>query len=263
VDRNELSRRITATLRADGRIRAAWLTGSLGRGDADRYSDVDVLAAVTEPDRTGLVEHWPAITDAIAPTVHVQWLGSTVVNHITADWLRFDVSFVDPDRLGERSADGLRPLFDPAGLTGRFGPPAADPGPDAATVARLTREFLRVLGLLPVVLGRSDHVVGASGAGLARTLLIQLMVAETGRADPGGALRLGAVLPAHRLAELAALPPIVATRDAVLAAHLACARLFLPLARTLADRSGAPWPADMLAALRRHLDRELGVRLPD
>jgi hypothetical protein len=262
TDRDALLVRLTAALRADERIRAAWLTGSLGRGSGDRYSDVDVLVAVADADRAALLDDWSGLADSVAPIVHTQRLGTAVVNHITAGWLRFDVSFVDPGELAERSADGLLPLFDRDGLAARLAGPVASAGPSAATVGRLTREFLRILGLLPVVLGREEYVVGASGAGLARTLLIQLMVEEVAAPDPGGALHLQGLLPADRLAQLDALPPIAATRESVLAVHLAAAGLFLPLARTLAERSGAPWPADMLTALREHLDRELGVPLP-
>jgi hypothetical protein len=71
-------------------------------------------------------------------------------------------------------------------------------------VARLNREFLRILGLLPVVLGREEYVVGASGAGLARTLLIQLMVEEVAAPGPGGALHLRGLLPVERLVALTA-----------------------------------------------------------
>jgi hypothetical protein len=262
TDRDALLVRLTAALRADERIRAAWLTGSLGRGSGDRYSDVDVLVAVADADRPALLDDWSGLADSVAPIVHTQRLGTAVVNHITAGWLRFDVSFVDPGELAERSADGLLPLFDRDELAARLAGPVASTGPSAATVGRLTREFLRILGLLPVVLGRDEYVVGASGAGLARTLLIQLMVEEVAAPDPGGALHLQGLLPADRLAQLTALPPIAATRESVLAVHLAAAGLFLPLARTLAERSGAPWPADLLAALRAHLDRELGVTLP-
>jgi predicted nucleotidyltransferase len=261
TDRDALLVRLTAALRADERIRAAWLTGSLGRGAGDRYSDLDVLVAVADADRPGLLDDWSGLADSVASIVHTQRLGTAVVNHITDGWLRFDASFVDPGDLSERSADGLLPLFDRDDLATRLGGPASSAGPSAATVGRLTREFLRILGLLPVVLGRDEYVVGASGAGLARTLLIQLMVEEVAAPDPGGALHLRGLLPPDRLAQLAALPPIAATRESVLAVHLAVADLFLPLARTLADRSGTPWPAEMLAALREHLDRELGVAL--
>ena len=115
---------------------------------------------------------------------------------------------------------------------------------------------MRVLGLLPIILGRDEYVVGASGAALLRGLVIRLMLLAT--PSRGGALRLDGVLPADRLAALATLPPIEATYDSVLAVHLACARVFLPLARSLV---GEGWPVPIERALHGHLSRTLGIDL--
>jgi hypothetical protein len=47
-ERAMLLQRITETLRDDQRIVAAWLSGSLGAGNADALSDIDVWAAVDD-----------------------------------------------------------------------------------------------------------------------------------------------------------------------------------------------------------------------
>ncbi len=47
--------RLVAALGEDERILAAWVIGSLARGDADAYSDVDVLVAVRAEDFAALV----------------------------------------------------------------------------------------------------------------------------------------------------------------------------------------------------------------
>jgi predicted nucleotidyltransferase len=47
--RGALLRRTVATLEADGRFVAAWLSGSFGRGEADDYSDLDLTAVVAAP----------------------------------------------------------------------------------------------------------------------------------------------------------------------------------------------------------------------
>lgn len=44
--RNELITRITEVLDADTRVGAAWLAGSIGRGEADEWSDIDLCIAV-------------------------------------------------------------------------------------------------------------------------------------------------------------------------------------------------------------------------
>jgi hypothetical protein len=46
--REKLLTNITQQLAADSRFVAAWLTGSLGRGEADEVSDIDVTLVVTE-----------------------------------------------------------------------------------------------------------------------------------------------------------------------------------------------------------------------
>jgi hypothetical protein len=259
MDRDTLLAGLRDLLAGDDRVRALWLAGSLGRGTADRHSDIDLLAAVT--DRAGLLDGWERRVGTLTPLVYVQRLGDSVVNHITPGWLRFDLSLRDTDALAGLARDRLVTLFDRDGLTAALPATGTPLRADPAAVAALSREFLRVLGLLPVVLGRAEYVAGALGAGLLRALLVRLMLEDVEVPDRGGALHLAPLLPPDRLAALAALPPVAATREAVLDAHLACARLFLPLARALADRTGADWPAAMATAALDHLSRELGVHL--
>lgn len=78
-----------------------------------------------------------------------------------------------------------------------------------------------MLGLLPVVIGRGEFVVGQSGVGLLRSMLIDVMLEEVAVEDRGGALHLNQLLPAHRQQVLTDLPPIRATRDSVIAGHVA------------------------------------------
>jgi predicted nucleotidyltransferase len=47
-ERDALVRRATTLLKRDQRVVAAWLTGSLGRGDADDLSDIDLWVVVRE-----------------------------------------------------------------------------------------------------------------------------------------------------------------------------------------------------------------------
>jgi hypothetical protein len=87
------------------------------------------------------------------------------------------------------------------------------------------------------------------------------MVEDTDVADRGGALRLKGLLPPRRLHALAGLPPIAATRESAIEAHLACARLFLPYAGELSERTDAAWPAGLEAAARSYLRAALSVTL--
>jgi len=254
--------RVVEVLRPDGRIIAAWLMGSHARGTADRHSDVDLWLVVRPEDKDSVLDDWPRLADRVAPSVLRQRVFGSTFLHITPQWQRWDVSIGVPDDVPNRGRGTLKPLFDRGGLNDRLGPGGTPPAPDPDRIVALATEFLRVLGLLPVVLGRAEYVVGVSGAGLLRGLVVQLFVEDVAVEDRGGALHLNALLPPERLQRLAELPAVVADRDSVLEAHMACARLFLPVARDLASRSGAQWPSALEAALRSRLRSEPGIELP-
>ncbi len=263
MDYQQLIERITAALREDDRIRAAWLSGSRGRGTADEYSDVDLWLVAETAEIPELVGSWPARVEQITPVVLCRQLGQLpVFHHITPDWLRFDVVVGSPDEVPTRTRSTLVPLFDRAGLHARLAQAGAARQPDPDRITALGTEFIRVLGLLPVVLGRGEYVVAASGAGLLRTLLIELMTEDVPVEDRGGVLHLGRLLPPDRLAALTALPPISATLESVLAAHRDLAELFLPLGHELAQRTGATWPDRLERAALTHLRGTLTLRLP-
>lgn len=252
--------RIAGILQEDERVRAAWLCGSRARGTNDEYSDIDIWVVVRPADAVQFIDDWPNLSERISPTVLRQRVGTRpVFNHITPEWLRFDVSVGTSEDVPKRSRSTVRLLFDLDGLDAKLGAPRGPLQPDAKKVLALTTEFLRVLGLLPVVAGRSEYVVGVSGVGLLRELLIQLMLEDVAVADRGGALHLRSLLPEARLQALQDLPPITATREAVIAGHLACAQLFLPIARDLCDKAGVQWPAELEHAVREHLHRSLSL----
>jgi predicted nucleotidyltransferase len=56
AERDAFLDRATALLMADTRIAAAWLTGSLGRGDGDSLSDIDLWVIVAD-------DHCPRVTE--------------------------------------------------------------------------------------------------------------------------------------------------------------------------------------------------------
>jgi len=266
LERETLISRLTAILRADDRVRAAWLSGSLGQGTEDRFSEVDVLIAVSSADRDAFAAEWPRKVPKVAETVLVQRVDggpNIVISHVTPEWLRFDLVISTVYQVPDRSGSTLRRLFDHDDLhillRGRveWAPPS--PG----RVLSLVNEFFRILGLLPVVLGRGELFVAASEAGLMRNLVMQLMLEDNATADHGGALHLSTRLPEESMQQLNALPPIAADRESALAAHLACVDLFLPLARKLASRVGVVWPTALEAACFGYLRRELAVEIGD
>jgi predicted nucleotidyltransferase len=223
----DLERRVRAAAERQPGFRALVYGGSLARGEADAYSDLDLIATVDDPAAFDA----EAVVREATETVLLRRLPFGVVA-VTPGWLRLD--------LVVRGADA----------------PEHDPRPP--DVRGLAEEFLRVLGLLPTVAGRGEWIVGSDGVWLLRLLLVQLCLALNGETAVTGVKRLNAKLTAAQRAEIEALPPIAATRDAVVEGHLAIARAFLRRARSAVD----DWPTPLEDATRAHLSRELDLLLP-
>jgi len=260
---DDLIERAAHVLSRDDRVLGVWLTGSHATGANDLFSDVDLWVVMNPGDIEGFCADWPKISGEIAPTVLLRQIGTRpIFNQVTADWLRFDVSFGTPTDISGRTTSTVKSLYDPTGLSAGLSEPRPPLQPDPERIESLGQEFLRVLGLLPVVVGRGEYVLGESGAGLLREMLIELMLEDVAVEDRGGALYLNRLLPSDRLQTLVDLPVMAANRQSVLAAHVACAAAFLPLARELHERCGLRWPQELEDAARRHLATTLDADLP-
>jgi predicted nucleotidyltransferase len=255
---------ISAVLDKDVRVEAAWLAGSLGRGKGDVFSDVDVLVLCADGlagDVSAAIANDPS---RIAKTVLVNSLyGGRVLNFVVEeDWQRFDLSFIEGAQLSSYNAADLAPLFNRSGRE----PPRTQRRPYVTTpetVAKLVREFFRILALAPVGLGREEYLVALWGIDLLRRLTVDLMLEENGvgPSERGGALHLNQFLTEQQRRELESLPPLTATRDSLLAADQAIAAIFLPRARTLAGNIGMVWPEALEVAARKHLRAQLGLKI--
>jgi predicted nucleotidyltransferase len=257
---------IDAAMRAlegDPRVESVWLSGSLATGEGDEWSDVDLIAVTEEGALPGVLEDYGTDFSSIASAVHLFTLFGRIVSAVTADFGRIDILFLTPAELATRPPGGLRQLLARPGAAAPAGPMPAPRAAADAEVASLIREFLRVLGLAPVVVNRGDYIIGVDGAMLLRTMLVDLMLAEQGRSRSERSVkRVTRMLSAEQIGVLQALAPIAATRNSLLEAHRALAALFLPRAKALADQRKIAWPADFEAATRAHLKRALDLDLP-
>ena len=261
MDQNDLIEEIVGRLHGDPDLRALFLGGSLGRSEGDRFSDVDLIAVVEAEAHEGFVARWRSLLDGIAPVVfwNTRQGASTLVNAVTSHWLRCDLFVVAPDRLGQRARATVIPLVDPSRLFDKLPERLPERPPNADRIRFLINEFLRVHGLLTVVVGREEHLTAVQGSGLLRDMLIELMQEDARLPDRGGALHLSRVLPGEDMATLLDLPSPGPDRQEVIDAHLAIAAAFLPRAKRMAGELGLDWPEDFEAATRRHLNRELGL----
>lgn len=261
IDHQAFIAQVRRGLESNEAIRALFLGGSFGRGTADAFSDIDFVAVADPKDHDAIVRAWRDLLESIAPVVF--WserrFGSILLNAITEDWLRCDLFLVAPASLKGRAQDSVKPLVDRDGIYVSLPETLAPKQPDPNRVSGLIHEFIRVLGLLPVAMGRGEYYTSAGlGVGLQRDALMNLMLEEVTLPDIGGALHLSRVLPPEDMEVLQALPFPSPTRAELIDANLALARQFFPRARALASRIGLAWPERFEAATRRVLERQLG-----
>jgi hypothetical protein len=258
----ELLARLVPALRADERIRAAWLVGSFALGTADAFSDLDVHCLVAAG--TDLPDTWPDLLRRVTPLVLAKpFPGNAVAGGValTPEWLHLDLA-LHPEPYDVTAVTGMRPLFDRTGLL------PAGPVPLAATdgaphlPADVVQWFFYLLGTFVVVVGRNEPAWAMNGVITLRDdALVPLMMAERGVRKVGGNKRLEPFLSPEQRAVLRGIPPLAPAIDAVVAAECAIARDFIPRGRALAARLGTPWPDDLERATVRWFEHGLGVTL--
>ena len=245
----------------DEAVRGLFLSGSFGRGTEDEWSDVDLLAVVGKDDQRGVADRWRGALNALEPVVYWNELerGGFLINAVTAGWLRCDVNFIEPSQIGQRARNALVPLIDRDGIFDGL-PDALPPkSPNPQALRYQISEFIRVLGLMPVVVGRGEYLTGVMGNGLLRGLLTDLFMLDVSLPDPGGILHMSKVLPKEQVHLMRELPFPSAKRDEVVSANLAVARVFMPRAKAMAERLGVEWPVAFEDATKRVLREKLGV----
>jgi hypothetical protein len=230
----QLVERVRGDLLTDDRVRGLWLTGSLGSGTDDSFSDVDMFVLVRDHDLPGFLDGWPQLADRYRPLLARRLGPAPVFNHVLEGWLRWDVVVGGPADLANMDRSQVTEVFNHDGLTPSS---PSHRGADPDVVREMTEEFLRVLGLL-------------------RQMLTTLLRYRAEGDRLSGALHLSRVLPPGEVAALAALPPVYAERGSVVRLHLACAGMFLPVARELL---GEAYPFELEAACWAHLRAHLPV----
>jgi Nucleotidyltransferase domain len=253
----ELIDRVIDDLATDPRVRGLWLTGSFGAGTADEYSDVDMFVLVADAQLPPFVDAWlDHVVPLYQPLLARRMGPAPVFTHVLPGWLRWDLVVGGPGDLNDLDPDTVMELLNRDGVRPT---PSFRPGVQTSAVLEMTEEFLRILGLLPVVVARGELVAAVAGSGLLRQLLTTLLRYRVEGPRLSGALHLSRVLPPDELAALAAMPPVYADRAAVIRAHVSCAAMFLPVAR---DLLGPDHPHALEKACWQHLQAELDVEPP-
>lgn len=258
--------RATEVLREDTRVLAAWLVGSFAGGIADPFSDIDVHCCVGDGTIDQLRgEGWKEILHRITPTVMATTFPfrDTVGGFaLTPAWTHIDLAFHARAGLELGTAGGLRPLFDHTGELLPAEPVAPTPlAGDPYFPADAVDLYFYIFGNLVTVVGRNEPILLNNGVVLLRdSCLVPLLCAERGIHRTGGAKRMRPFLSRDQYELLCSLPATDGTLDTCIEANLQLARIFIPRARALAARVGAPWPADLERATIEHVEHGLGVR---
>ena len=260
MDQHDLIEAVRAPMDIEA-VRGLFLAGSYGRGTADEWSDVDLIAVAASGQERMVADHWRGALQQITPIVFWNELprGIIVLNAVSEEWLRCDLSIVTQKDFGRRAKNTVKPLIDRDGIYHTLPDSLPPKQPDAGTVRYLIHEFIRMLGLMPVGAGRGEYVTMVLGVGMMRGHLEALLMQDVTAPDPGGILHQSKLLPPEHMRLLASLPYPGPERDAVIEANFAIAREFMPRAREMARRLDIDWPEAFEAATRRRLALTLGA----
>ncbi len=245
-------------------VRALFLSGSYGNGLADDYSDIDFVLVAKGGGTDAIAKLWREAVNQTGEIV-LWWDRTTrphLINAITADWTRTDVVILKPDQMGAQTQANLEPLFDHDDIFEGLANTPENKAPNPVRVRYQIEEFIRILGLLHLVAGREEYINGVLGVFHLRNLLVELMIEETAAPNRGGALHLNRLLTDQQKEILTSLPPALPNHDAMISAHLAYARAYLPRARKLAPQWDVEWPERFEAVTWRKLSDTLSIERP-
>ncbi len=252
--------RLVAAVEPDDRIRACWLSGSVGRGVADAGSDLDVVLAVTDEDFAEFAERWRDWLATVTPAIIARELPGMPGSFysVTATCERFDVVALPVSRLMESSQPALVTVMDRDNLTGRVVIEQPSRGPDGQRMLEIVEEFYRQQTIFPAaVVARQDWLLGVVGVINTQTMLYQLLVEANQPLPVMGIKQWSARLtPDQRLA-LEGLPVPQPNRDSVIAAMLAAREAFRTLGRRTVSGLGVAWPENLDEAVADYYAKEL------
>ena len=252
--------RAERVLTDDDRVGALVVVGSVGRGEADASSDLDLLLVARDAvAHQSLAGDWRGWLGAIGATVFEQVVvPGLILTVVTGDWCRVDFHVVTNDRLASLTSGPGVVVFDRLGL--RPIPRLSWTPPSPAQVEAKVHLVLRSLGLLVTDLARGEYRTLTFATELMIQELIDVMFWAAER--PRRTFKRAYIdLPAADVEVLQGLPSAAADPESIIETHMAIARVFLPRARVVVEKAGGRWPAEFEAATDEYLFRELGLRI--
>jgi hypothetical protein len=219
----ELYRHTKQILGSDPRVRAVELSGSVAKGTADQWSDLDLKIVTTPDGYESFLADWENWTDKITPTVFARRpIAPFIVNTLTTEGLTLDIAIY--------SGEAPPELGHPGYAVGLLSTRRFDELGDALEYA-VAEQLRGLAGPFISLIQRNEHLRHLSGVSHTLGLLATVFHAETGSAPP--TKQWNRSFTAEQRESVAALPPLSATRDGVLGFGLAVAELLVSRARPL------------------------------
>lgn len=241
-------------------VLAVWLEGSFGRGDADRYSDVDLHVLVHPAEKAAFQAGAEAWLAAIQPLVLFKTMfDGNMINAMTVDGLRLDIWIHAAEQLalGNKAVRVLVDKGDHLDLTPTEVPPP-DADARAAALAGHIAEFWRMISLMPSVIGRDERIVAVQGIGFELMPLSEVLMAQAGVRRDAGIKRLNAYLLDEARRDLeSALHMDGLTRASLVRLHLRLAALMRRVGPQVADAYGFAYPHALEQTVLGYVAEEL------
>jgi hypothetical protein len=242
--------RAQAVLDDDPRVLRVEVGGSIGAGTADAWSDLDLQVVADPTHFDALQADWPSWLADITPTVFARTpIAPFIINAVTDEGLTLDLALF-PGEVW----DAPPPKFTVGMLAGQ---PFDEVGP--ALEYAVLEQLRGMAGPFISLLKREEHVRHLTGVAHLLMVLNVVFLAETGNPPLGTQWNEG--LTEEQRAAVAALPPVSATAEGLIAFGTELARLVVERARPLYERYDLEWPAAFAAVVADRIRAELGLDL--
>lgn len=261
MDQTQAIKDLTSKARKIPQIQGLFLAGSFGRGVEDPYSDIDMVAVADTENHLAIETAWKEMLNSLWLIVfsNTRRFRSTLVNVITEDWLRIDLIVEPKELFARRAKSHTKLLFEHCSLYETLDDTLPAKTVHAGTIEQIINEFIRVLGLIVVVVeGRGEYVTGVAGAQMLRDQFARLLIETKALSDPGGALHMSRILSESDMALLQSIPVPQMDHTSIIKTDIETAKLFFPLARQIAAEHGAEWPEAFEVATQKYLQNALG-----
>ena len=246
---------------SDERILAIWLEGSLAKGTADRYSDIDIHLLVAEEDKETFqngLESW--LSDVQPLVLFRATFPGQMITCITTAGLRLDVWLhagdtisLEPTKVRVLSAAEGRIQFNEACRN-------EDPKDVSTVLTQHFNEFWRVLAILPTVLGRDERISGSMGITFLVMSLTEVLIIGNGNQRDRGVKNINAFVPRALREEIeTALTMQGINRESIAKAHLRLTAIMQQYAPDIAKQNGTTYPFALEKAVLNYVSKELQI----